>query len=130
MVSDLKTFTRKGCKIAAQKSFFGQFCMDQEVIQQGSGGYTTRIRRLHNTDQEVISRIILVSVLPTALVERCFVSRMRDFFQKYEKVEGKNQEITLVMCQRKNCKKRTKFWESTVKVIQKTKIMSGKLWEK
>ena len=40
---------------------------DQEVILQGSGGYTTRI-----------SRICLVSVLLSASVERCFDSRMRD----------------------------------------------------
>ena len=30
---------------------------DKEVIQQGSGGYTTMIRRLYNKDQEVNSRI-------------------------------------------------------------------------
>ena len=30
--------------------------MDQEVIQQGSGCYTTRIRRLYNKDQEVIQQ--------------------------------------------------------------------------
>ena len=71
MVSHLKTFTNKGCEIAAQKrkGFFegnldlinyyslSQFCKDQEVIHQGSAGYTTRIRRLYNKDQEVISRI-------------------------------------------------------------------------
>ena len=65
---------------------------DQEVIQQESGGYTTRLRRLYNNDQEVIqqgsggytTRIrrllagFLVSVLQSASVERCFVSRMRD----------------------------------------------------
>ena len=51
MVSHLKTVTHKGCKIAAQKKFVF------ERILQGSGGYTTRIRRLYNKDQEVISRI-------------------------------------------------------------------------
>ena len=73
MVSDLKTFSNKGCKIAAQKKvsfariFQGSgdyttrimrlynkdqevYKKDQEVIQQGSGGYTTRIRRLYNKD--------------------------------------------------------------------------------
>ena len=30
---------------------------DQEFIQQGSGGYTTRIRSLYNKDKEVTSRI-------------------------------------------------------------------------
>ena len=55
-------FTNKGCKIAAQKkvSFWANFARiwrlykkDQEVKQQGSGGYTTRIRRLYNKAQEV-----------------------------------------------------------------------------
>ena len=53
---------------------------DQGVIQQVlSGDLTTRIRRLYNKDQEVISRIFLVLVLLSASVQRCFVSRMRDF---------------------------------------------------
>ena len=30
---------------------------NQDIIQQGLGGYTSRIRRLYNKDQEVISRI-------------------------------------------------------------------------
>ena len=41
---------------------YSLFCKDQEVIQQGSRrfttrsrGYTTRIRRLYNTDQKIIS---------------------------------------------------------------------------
>ena len=29
---------------------------DREVIHKGSGGYTTRIRRLYNMDQEVIQK--------------------------------------------------------------------------
>ena len=41
MVSHLKTFTNKGCKIAEQN-----FCRDLKVINQGLGAYTTRIRRL------------------------------------------------------------------------------------
>ena len=65
MVSYLKTFTYKECKIAVQKKvcFWANFARirslynkDEEVIQQRSGGYTTRIRRLYNKDQEVISR--------------------------------------------------------------------------
>ena len=48
-------FASKGCTTSAQKSlFFGEF-------------YLT-------------SRTILVRVLLSALVQRCFVSRMRDFF--------------------------------------------------
>ena len=56
MVSDLKTFAHKECRIAAQKKkkFFGEFCPT--------------------------SRIFLVSVLLSALVERFFVSRMRFLF--------------------------------------------------
>ena len=50
-------------------------------IFQGSAGYTIRIRRLYNKDQEVISKIFLISVLLSATVEKCFVSRMRDFFK-------------------------------------------------
>ena len=52
---------------------------DQEVIQHGSGGYTTRIRKFYNKDQEVIGKKNLVLVLLSASVERCFVSRVRDF---------------------------------------------------
>ena len=37
------------------------------------------MRRLYNKDEEVISRIFLLSVLLCASVARCFVSRMRDF---------------------------------------------------
>ena len=49
-------------------------------MQQGSEGNTTRIRRLYNKEQEVIRRNFLVSVLISASVERCFFSRMQDFF--------------------------------------------------
>ena len=72
MVSYLKPFTNKGCKIAGQKNvYFGKFRFnyhsvnfarirrlynkDPEFIQQGSGGYTTKIRRFYNKDPEVIS---------------------------------------------------------------------------
>ena len=79
VVSHWKTFTNNGCKIAERKKFFffltnfsliknlsicqsSQDCYgirrlynkDQEVIQQGSGGYKKRIRRLYNKDQVVI----------------------------------------------------------------------------
>ena len=111
MVSNLKTFTNKWCKFPAHFFFFffslaklgvvnhlslSQFSKDQEVLQQGSGGYTTRIKRLYNKDQEVIQQgsgsytirikrllagFFLVSVLLSALVKRCFVSRMRDFYE-------------------------------------------------
>ena len=59
----LKTFSKKGCKIAAQKKvgFWANFerirklfNKDQEVILQESGGYTTRIRSLYYKDQEFI----------------------------------------------------------------------------
>ena len=66
VVSHLKTFTYKGFKFAAKKKvlFSGLFRLSLSLIiksiLQGSGGYTTRIRRLYNKDQEVISRIFLV----------------------------------------------------------------------
>ena len=54
MVSELNTFSHKGCKIAAQKSLiFDKFCPT--------------------------SRICLVLGLLSVLVERCFVSRMQEF---------------------------------------------------
>ena len=57
MVSDLKTFAHKGCKIAAKKrEFFGEFCLT--------------------------SWIFLVSVLIFPLYEKFFVSRMRDFIPR------------------------------------------------
>ena len=72
-------FTNKGYKIAAQKSFFwANFAMirrlynkDREVKQQGSGGYTTRVRRL-------LAGFFGIRATFRS-VERCFVSRMRDF---------------------------------------------------
>ena len=112
MVSYLKTFTNKECIIAAQKKvFLGQilqgsggfttrirrlYFKDQEVIQQGSGGYTTRIRRLYNKDKEVISRIFLVSVLLSTLVERYFVSRMQDFFPP--QFDSSHSKSNVVIC--------------------------------
>ena len=55
-VAHLKTFTGERCNEFAQKKswFLGEFSKDQEVIQQGSAGYKTRIRELYNKDQEVI----------------------------------------------------------------------------
>ena len=52
---------------------------DQEVLQQESGGFT---------DQKVISRICLVSVLLSPSVKRCFVSSMRDFWWTYWTEKG------------------------------------------
>ena len=47
----------KGVKSPRKKSLFlGKFCKDQEDIQQGSRGYTTRIRKLYNKDQEVLQQ--------------------------------------------------------------------------
>ena len=60
MVSDLKAITTKGCKIAGEKKManFARIRRlhnkDQGVIQQGSGGYSTMIRRLYNKDLEVM----------------------------------------------------------------------------
>ena len=57
--------------IAIQKESCGRICKDQEVIQQGSAGYTTRIRRL-------LAGFFLLWVLLSLLVKRCFVFRMQD----------------------------------------------------
>ena len=47
----------KGVKSPRKKKLvWGYFCKDQEVIQQGSGEYTTRIRRLYNKDQQLIQQ--------------------------------------------------------------------------
>ena len=63
VVSHLTTFSEKGCTIAAQKKivFLANsernqwLCnMDEDVVQQGSGSYTTRIRWLYNKDKEVM----------------------------------------------------------------------------
>ena len=57
MVSHLKTFTNKGCKIATQKKIvLGEF---GKGIQQGSGGYTTRIRRLYKNQEVMFSDAII-----------------------------------------------------------------------
>ena len=87
MSSHLKTFSNKGCKIAAQKknSFWANFANNQEVIQQGSGsgncnlrverrtiqkgsgGYTTKIRRFYNKDQEVMFSDAIIEPLQKTL---------------------------------------------------------------
>ena len=82
MVSDLKTLTNKGCKIAARAKkswFWGNFCNDQEVIKQGSGGiqqrsggYTAGIRRLHNKDQEVMFSDAIIKPLQKTLAYKKF----------------------------------------------------------
>ena len=67
-------------ELSKKSKFLGEFCKDQYVIQQGSGGYTSRIMRLHNKDQGGIHQgsggywqDFLVSVLLSASVKRCFV---------------------------------------------------------
>ena len=92
MVSDLKTLTNKGCKIAACKKkglFLGDFCNDQEVIKQGSGGiqqrsggYTAGIRRLHNKDQEVMFSDAIIKPLQTTFAYKgCKInSQKKGFF--------------------------------------------------
>ena len=91
VVSHLKTFTNRGCKITAQKKVF--FPANWGLINHQSLRHFSifsifkkvflfialLIRRLYNKDQQVISRIFLVSVLLSASVERCFVFCMRDF---------------------------------------------------
>ena len=86
VISHLKTFL-KGVKSPNKKQKNVQqiqalLIIIIKSILQGSGGYTTRIRRLYNKDQEVISRIFWVSVLLSALVKRCSVSHMRDLKKK------------------------------------------------
>ena len=58
VVSDLKKIMNEGCKVAAQKMLYNK---DQEVIQQGSGGYTTRVRRLFFLTQlQSLSKKLLI----------------------------------------------------------------------
>ena len=57
MVSDLKTFPYKECKISPQNQKFS-----------------------FSANFALLAGFFLVLVLLSALVERCFVSRMRDFF--------------------------------------------------
>ena len=73
MVSDLETFTFTRCEITKQKNWFlGKFC---KVIQQGSRGYTTRIRRLYNKDQEVMfSNAIIESLQKTFAYKGCKIT--------------------------------------------------------
>ena len=94
VVSHLKTFTYKGSKIAAQIMFFlGEFCKDQEVMFSDANieplqktlaykGYkiTAQKKCFFFCEFCLTSRIVLVSVILSASVERCFVSCMRDFY--------------------------------------------------
>ena len=75
MVSDLKFFAYKGCKIAAQKicCFFSKFCPT--------------------------SRIFLVLVLISASVETCFVSRTRDFKKNVFMVATKSGDTLYTLLQ-------------------------------
>ena len=66
---------------------------DPDIIQQGSGGYSTRISRL-------LSGFFLLLVLLSASVERCFVYRMQDFwftnpniFRGISKICGRKQFV-------------------------------------
>ena len=89
MVSDLKTFSNKECKIDAKKSLFlCEFSRDQEVTQQRSGGYTTRIRRfttrirrLYNKDQEnMFSNAIIESLHKSFDYKGCKITALKSFF--------------------------------------------------
>ena len=85
MVSDLKTFSNKGCKIEAKK--------ENKIGQslQGSGGYTTRIRRFYNKFQEVMfSDAIIEPLQKTFAYKGCKISAHNYFFfllilPKYQK---------------------------------------------
>ena len=99
MFSHLKTFSNKGCKIAAQKKkvcFWANFANNQEVIQQGSGsgncnlrverrtiqkgsgGYTTKIRKLYNKDQEVMfSDAIIEPLQKTFAYKGCKITAQK-----------------------------------------------------
>ena len=75
MVSHLKTISNKGCKIAVQKKIvFGQ-------ILQGRIGYTTRIRRLYNKDQEVMFSDTIIEPLQKTLVYKgCKIIAQKKLF--------------------------------------------------
>ena len=113
VVSHLNIFTQKWSKITAQKKqFWGEFCKDQEnndqeLIQQGLGGYTASIRTLcfptrlqslpriflfikcvkspgknkflFSANFALIAGFLLVAMLLSASVKRCLVSHRRDF---------------------------------------------------
>ena len=54
---------------------------DQEVIQQGSGGYTTRIRRLYNKDKEVMfSNLIVEPFQKTFAYKGCKITAQKKCF--------------------------------------------------
>ena len=86
MVSDLKFFAHKGCKIATQivlpyrVGFFWYRCFSLHLTV-----FLPPLPEVHANKSLffgkfcLTSRIFLASVLLSASVERCFVSRMRDF---------------------------------------------------
>ena len=97
MVSHLKTFTNKGCKIGVQKNIVlgrilqgsgdyttrirGLYNKDQEVIQQGSGSYTTMIRRLYIKDQVVMfSDAIIEPLQKTFAYNQCKITVQKKVF--------------------------------------------------
>ena len=61
----MKTFTNKGCKIAVQKKF---------VFWQGSGGYTTRIRRLYKDQEVMFSDAIIEPLQKTLAYKGCKIT--------------------------------------------------------
>jgi hypothetical protein len=75
VVSDLNTFAHKGCKIAVKKK--------RQIL--------------------VTSRIFLVSVLLSALVERCFVSRMPDFKKTNKKCKFEQLDKLKNILEKVNC---------------------------
>ena len=93
MVSDLKTFSHKGYKIAAQKKGF----------------FSQRILPYHQ-DFFCIGATM-------ASVKRFFVSRMRDFF--YHQInwvlysEGRNLVVELLLIHQLQCIKYTKMFNPT-----------------
>ena len=114
MVSHLKTFLINGVKSSREFFLFlGEFWKDQEVIQQGSEGYITRIRRLYNKGQEVIqqsSRGFLAGFFwyqcyylhqsRNALSPICwiFVSAFRYHFVKNPNIKNNKCDICLWDC--------------------------------
>ena len=68
-----ENFYYKVCKVAAQKM------EDEEVIQQGSGGYTTRIRRLYKEDQEVMFSDAIIEPLQKPFAyEGCKITAQKE----------------------------------------------------
>ena len=83
MVSHLNVLLIKGVKSPQKKNvFLANFARimkfykkDQEVIQKGSGGYTTRIIRLYNKDQEVMFSDATIELLQKSFAyKRCQIT--------------------------------------------------------